>query len=778
METILEKLKRVWPEWEIIEKIGEGAFGEVFRAVRNDLAGTTYAAIKAICIPKDEDEIEELKAEGLTLDQSYTYLKQVVKDYTHEIKLMDSVKGYTNIVSIDDYRIVESDDQMMWYIFIRMELLTPLVKKATLVEFTEEDIIRAGIDLCTALDVCRKKNIVHRDIKPQNIFVNDDGDYKLGDFGVARSLNRTATNLSRKGAPNYMAPELYKASLREISIDDAAKVDIYSLGLVLYWMGNRSRLPFLPQDKQITTPEDRENAFMKRVSGDAFPDPAKVSPELSRIILKACAYKPEDRYASAEEMKNELIKLRDGERAGEVPPGGQKTGNGDTAPQKKHKLWWLIPVAAAVLIAAGIGAGVIARPPEPTPVPAVTAPAEETPASEEESEESTETDRDDTASASEGVSGMEDSLHSQVLSSGAEIHGEEAGSSVPAETAQTGDATDQSAGEEPSAAPDEEPAEETAGNTADVQESEPEATEKPVITEGEMINRYGKTNTGMVAFRQAPDATKDNIITRLDKDATVYLLRADPNEAGESWTCVIWKDTRGYVETQYLDMLTQKDSDEWNNAQNSPAPVYTKEDLPPMTVPETTTPDSSDSTTLTTMTPTPAPSPTPTPTSATVPVLSVKYSGKNAKLHEYSAANSGEKITAYTGPGTKYESVKLNPNSQKKVTAYFAEKDWVFAYVIHSAGALYIYVPKARFDELGSIKDIKALDSLSGKTTKTVTPRWGPNSEFASEKDYAVSKGTAVKVFFTEGKYSYCEYKCGTKLVRMWLPSSAVQITE
>ena len=95
-----EKLKTIWPDWEIVEKIGEGSFGAVFKAVRRDLAGTSYAAIKAICIPKDEDEVEELKAEGFSLDQTYSYFKQVVRDYTHEIKLMDSVKGNNNIVSI------------------------------------------------------------------------------------------------------------------------------------------------------------------------------------------------------------------------------------------------------------------------------------------------------------------------------------------------------------------------------------------------------------------------------------------------------------------------------------------------------------------------------------------------------------------------------------------------------------------------------------------------------------------------------------------------------
>ena len=343
MEQFQEKIKGFWPDWEIVEKIGEGSFGVVYKAVRHDLAGTTYAAIKAICIPKDEDEIEELQAEGLSLDQTYSYFKQVVKDYTHEIKLMDSVKGNTNIVSIEDYKIVESDDQKLWYIFIRMELLTPLMKKAAIDRITEPDIIRAGIDLCTALEICRKKNIVHRDIKPQNIFVSESGDYKLGDFGVARSLSRSATSLSRKGAPNYMAPELYKTSLREIDIDDAAKVDIYSLGLVLFWMGNDSKLPFVPTDKQIATPDDREKAFIRRISGETLPGPTRVSPELQRIILKACAFNPEDRYTSAGEMKQDLLRLRDGEPL--------KTEKKDEKPPKPRKPYWLYILLAVVVLA-------------------------------------------------------------------------------------------------------------------------------------------------------------------------------------------------------------------------------------------------------------------------------------------------------------------------------------------------------------------------------------------------------------------------------------------
>ena len=190
MEEIREMIRKVWPEWKIVEEIGEGGFATVYKAVREDLAGTTTAAIKVTKIPRDRSEAEELRAEGLEENETYAYYRDVVRDFAAEIKLMDSVKGYTNIVGIDDYKVYQPEGEMVWYIFIRMELLTPLARYVALRGMDEEKIIRLGVDICTALEMCRQYKIVHRDIKPENIFVNDAGHFKLGDFGVARNLEK------------------------------------------------------------------------------------------------------------------------------------------------------------------------------------------------------------------------------------------------------------------------------------------------------------------------------------------------------------------------------------------------------------------------------------------------------------------------------------------------------------------------------------------------------------------------------------------------------------
>ena len=152
----------------------------------------------------------------------------------------------------------------------------------------EAAVIRLGMDICSALEICAMKKVIHRDIKPENIFVNEFGDYKLGDFGVARKLENVTGALSQKGTYNYMAPEIEKGS----SYDET--VDIYSLGLVLYRFLNRRLLPFLTPETNMN-PNERVAAARKRLDGAALPPPCDASPEMV-ILLFADAQHQRDGY--------------------------------------------------------------------------------------------------------------------------------------------------------------------------------------------------------------------------------------------------------------------------------------------------------------------------------------------------------------------------------------------------------------------------------------------------------------------------------------------------
>ena len=151
-----------------------------------------------------------------------------------------------------------------------------------------------------ALELCQRYNIIHRDIKPENIFVSDTGDFKLGDFGIARTVEKTTSGLSKKGTYTYMAPEVYKGEAY------GSTVDIYSLGIVLYRLLNGNRTPFLPAAPAPITHADRENALARRFSGSPLPAPSHAEGRLAEIVQKACAYDPRERYSSPMQMRQEL----------------------------------------------------------------------------------------------------------------------------------------------------------------------------------------------------------------------------------------------------------------------------------------------------------------------------------------------------------------------------------------------------------------------------------------------------------------------------------------
>ena len=303
----VEVLKRIWPEWQIEgAPLGKGSYGVVYKAVRRDHNVESYAAIKVISIPSDPSEVESLRSEGLGMDATRTYLQGIVNDFVSEIQLMESLKGVQNIVSVEDYKVVERTGEIGWDIYIRMELLTPFNAYMGGRKMTEKEVIKLGCDICTALEICAQRNIIHRDIKPENIFINDFGFFKLGDFGIARKMENLTGGLSQKGTFNYMAPEVANSS------DYDARVDTYSLGIVLYRLLNGNRLPFLFNEQQLLNPNERRIAVERRIRGERLPAPCEASPAMADVILRACAHNPNMRFASATELKHALLRVANG----------------------------------------------------------------------------------------------------------------------------------------------------------------------------------------------------------------------------------------------------------------------------------------------------------------------------------------------------------------------------------------------------------------------------------------------------------------------------------
>ena len=295
-----KKYEPIFNTWHIKGLLGEGSFGKVYKIERQDFGVVYEAALKAITIPQSQSEVKSIMADGMDEASATSYLRQVVEDIVGEFVLMSKLKGNSNIVSYEDHIVEQHTQGIGWDILIRMELLTPLIDHVRTENLTRKDIIKLGIDMCKALELCQKYNIIHRDIKPENIFISANGDYKLGDFGIARTVEKTTSGLSKKGTYVYMAPEIYRGEAY------GSSVDIYSLGIVMYRLLNENRTPFLPAYPAPITHNDREAAVMKRISGSAMHTPVNAVGRLAEIVLKACAYLPKDRYSSPMQMREEL----------------------------------------------------------------------------------------------------------------------------------------------------------------------------------------------------------------------------------------------------------------------------------------------------------------------------------------------------------------------------------------------------------------------------------------------------------------------------------------
>ena len=325
-----EYYKRYEPffgSWHIKRFIGAGSYGKVFEIERRDFDMVFTGALKAITIPADKSEYEQVLEAGMDREGASTYFRDYVQELNREIALMSRLKGHSNIVSYEDHQIIPHEDGIGWDILIRMELLKPINDALRQNKsFTRAEVIRLGTDLCRALEVCGQYNIIHRDIKPANIFISDTGDYKLGDFGVARIASASTGASTRAGTVNYMAPEVFRGEKY------TANVDIYSLGLVMYQLLNANRMPFYPPYPQPITFSAAEQARARRLAGEALPLPSGAQDALGQLVCKACAPDPAQRFASPLALRKALEALPQAQPAPLAidPPGSRPDPLNDT----------------------------------------------------------------------------------------------------------------------------------------------------------------------------------------------------------------------------------------------------------------------------------------------------------------------------------------------------------------------------------------------------------------------------------------------------------------
>ena len=296
MKSIIAEIQQpLWDNWFIKEEIGSGASGTVYKIeAKRD----------------NRTDVSALKVEPITLDDVMYSDKQHRKNYLekkrlaaiNETNIMYKLRKCPYIVGYEDEDIRQLKNTDGFVLLIRMEYLECLHTQVKQGKFnrSESNVLKLAHDIGSGIQAAHNNNVIHRDIKPANFFYSPEDDtYKLGDFNISKS---SASARSFAGTEGYIAPEIYKAKQ---SIDNVytKQADIYSFGICLYQLMNNFCFPF--EENRLA-----DEAIEIRMNGTPLPMPKAASPEFGRIILKACAYNPAERYSSIDEMLADINAIR------------------------------------------------------------------------------------------------------------------------------------------------------------------------------------------------------------------------------------------------------------------------------------------------------------------------------------------------------------------------------------------------------------------------------------------------------------------------------------
>ena len=316
-----EKFKALEPffgSWYIETKLSEGKSSKFYKVYRSDGIEKFYLGLKTVKFPSGDKELSNAIASGKyqNIDEYLDILQQSV---SKNMSIMRSLSGHNNVVRLEDFTIIR--EPSCFYVLMLVELLTPLNDYLSFENVSKNDVINLGKDICRAIEAFREKGVIHHNITPENIYVDNTGNYKLGDFG----LFDYSTGMSEGSL--YIAPELYnKNYLRDTSSD------IYSLGMLLYKLLNNNRFPFLPAYPAPVSLSDREQSFSRCMRGEAFPAAANADFKLTNIISKATAYRADDRYFSPLAMLSQLDTYQQSSYTAPAPAVGFEIGNDEGIP--------------------------------------------------------------------------------------------------------------------------------------------------------------------------------------------------------------------------------------------------------------------------------------------------------------------------------------------------------------------------------------------------------------------------------------------------------------
>ena len=244
--------------------------------------------VKIISIPASQRQLDALLLTGAYHDAASAteYFRELSEGIIHEAELLQHLAKLEGFVSYEAWQMVPMENGRLGYhVYLISPYKRSLEKHLRRSAMTHLSAVNLGIDLCEALSVCRRAGHLYVDLRPSNIFLNGQKDFRIGDLGFVRLDSLKYASLPSKYRSSFTPPEMHDALA---TINTTA--DIYALGLVLYQIFNNGVLPFDGQ-----------------APAEVLPAPFNADYEMAEIILKACAPDPKDRWAEPSEMGQALV---------------------------------------------------------------------------------------------------------------------------------------------------------------------------------------------------------------------------------------------------------------------------------------------------------------------------------------------------------------------------------------------------------------------------------------------------------------------------------------
>lgn len=265
------------------KKIGQGPNGEVY-LVTNRMDNKKLA-LKHLSVPFSESQTKALIYAGAVADEreAQRYYANSVKEIKGELLLLNSIKNSANLQKFKGYQIDQKFTGAGFDVYLISDYNMNLPSFLKRGDITRLQALNLGIDLCSALEQLRSSDLIHKDVRPENVFYGENGHFLLGDLGIVPISDLKYSTMPDNLITRYTAPEVCN---EDGALSDT--MDIFAVGSILYQVWNGEEAP-------------------KRSAKDELDSPKYADMALSEIILKACAYDPAKRYQSPSDMKQALV---------------------------------------------------------------------------------------------------------------------------------------------------------------------------------------------------------------------------------------------------------------------------------------------------------------------------------------------------------------------------------------------------------------------------------------------------------------------------------------